>query len=51
MAMYCECPLCGASLDPGERCDCADQSERHEKTTLPETARVVTDLSHLRTAN
>lgn len=22
MALYYECPLCGASLDPGERCDC-----------------------------
>lgn len=22
MTLYYECPLCGASLDPGERCDC-----------------------------
>ena len=22
MAFYRTCPLCGAALDPGERCDC-----------------------------
>lgn len=22
MSCYCTCPLCGANLDPGERCDC-----------------------------
>ncbi|MBD5102002.1 MAG: hypothetical protein HDT27_04750 [Subdoligranulum sp.] len=22
--IFCTCPLCGANLDPGERCDCED---------------------------
>lgn len=22
---YRECPLCGAALDPGEKCDCQDE--------------------------
>lgn len=24
---YNECPICGASLDPGEKCDCAEKKE------------------------
>jgi hypothetical protein len=24
MSIYRECPICGANLDPGERCDCRD---------------------------
>ena len=24
---YKECPICGASLDPGEKCDCAEKKE------------------------
>ncbi len=28
---YNECPRCGALLDPGERCSCADRQDRsHE---------------------
>ena len=27
MAYYKPCPLCGAALDPGERCDCQDKEE------------------------
>ena len=27
MAEYRICPRCGANLDPGERCDCADRKE------------------------
>ena len=23
-----ECPRCGASLDPGERCDCTENADR-----------------------
>lgn len=31
---YRECELCGAALDPNERCDCtADKSEDKEKDT------------------
>lgn len=25
MLCYRPCPLCGAALDPGERCDCQDK--------------------------
>ena len=28
MAFYRTCPDCGASLDPGERCDCTDKAEQ-----------------------
>lgn len=24
---YRTCPYCGASLDPGERCDCMDETD------------------------
>lgn len=27
MSYYRVCPICGASLDPGERCDCQDKEE------------------------
>lgn len=27
---YCECPYCGATLDPGERCDC-DEAEKEAR--------------------
>ena len=32
MSYYRKCPLCGATLDPGERCDCQD------KETAPDAA-------------
>ena len=47
MAMYCECPVCGASLDPGERCDCETVAQK--ETTPPETAKVAMVLPRLRT--
>ena len=28
---YHECPMCGAHLDPGERCDCTRQISRVKK--------------------
>lgn len=31
MAYYNICPDCGASLDPGERCDCRDRAEEKPK--------------------
>lgn len=27
MAQYRTCPYCGASLDPGEKCDCQDNEK------------------------
>jgi hypothetical protein len=27
MPYYRPCPLCGATLDPGERCDCQDKEK------------------------
>lgn len=27
MPYYRKCPLCGATLDPGERCDCQGKEE------------------------
>ena len=24
-----ECPICGANLDPGEKCDCQDERRRY----------------------
>lgn len=27
---YNSCPLCGANLDPGESCDCQEQTETVE---------------------
>lgn len=27
MAQYRTCPYCGASLDPGEKCDCQDKEK------------------------
>ncbi len=26
-----ECPYCGASLDPGEKCDCQEEKEQKRK--------------------
>lgn len=34
MPYYKTCPLCGAALDPGERCDCQD------KETAPDAANI-----------
>ena len=28
MAFYRECPRCGCSLDPGEKCDCQETDEQ-----------------------
>lgn len=28
MAYYRTCPMCGANLDPGEKCDCIKEKER-----------------------
>ena len=31
MAFYRTCPDCGASLDPGERCDCQEEAEKKQE--------------------
>jgi len=31
MAYFNICPLCGATLDPGEVCDCRERSEKNAK--------------------
>lgn len=32
MAFYNTCPLCGATLDPGERCDCESEQEKRSES-------------------
>jgi len=31
MAYYRPCPVCGAALDPGERCDCRNEARENAK--------------------
>lgn len=31
MAYYNVCPICGANLDPGERCTCQEERREREK--------------------
>lgn len=31
MAFYNVCPKCGAHLDPNERCDCEETTEKEKK--------------------
>lgn len=31
MAYYNTCPVCGCSLDPGEKCDCEQEVHRKEQ--------------------
>lgn len=38
--LYKECPNCGASLDPGEKCDCAEKEEACTATTV-QTSKVI----------
>ena len=28
MALYKKCPICGANLDPGEKCDCQSETTK-----------------------
>lgn len=60
MAMYCEYPNCGASLDPGERCDCETpqstlptppETVPQKETTPPEMAKVAVVLPRLKTVH
>lgn len=31
MAYYDVCPNCGSHLDPGEKCDCKEETEREKE--------------------
>lgn len=35
---FTTCPLCGAHLDPGERCDCSSGPENKTDTTTQKEA-------------
>lgn len=34
MAFYKECPLCGCTLDPGEKCDCQEEKEQEQQRIM-----------------
>lgn len=36
--MYRICPSCGAALDPGERCDCREETENEQARNMREIA-------------
>lgn len=38
MAYFHTCSLCGAHLDPGERCDCEEQKKPPTEVAIPQTA-------------
>ena len=44
MPYYKPCPLCGAALDPGERCDCQDK-ETAPSATNTESGKVESELT------
>lgn len=40
MSYYRPCTVCGAALDPGERCDCRDKKETAPDATNIESGKV-----------
>ena len=46
MSKYNTCPICGANLDPGEKCDC-EKEEAVVSAATPTTASVGYGLNHL----
>lgn len=34
MPYYYTCPLCGANLDPNERCDCSDNNNKEDNNNV-----------------
>ena len=38
------CPVCGAYLDPGERCDCTEEREREEQERAERNLDIWKDL-------
>lgn len=47
MSYYRTCPICGAYLDPCERCDCQDEKEAAASATNTDSGRVETGLQAL----
>lgn len=45
MPYYKPCPLCGAALDPGERCDCQDKETAPDATNIESGQKVESELS------
>ena len=44
MSYYRPCPVCGAALDPGERCDCQDKKEAAPSAANTESGQVESEL-------
>ena len=42
---YHTCPLCGANLDPGERCDCELSSETKQVLSVLSPSKVFKDMA------
>ena len=51
MPYYRTCPLCGSSLDPGERCDCQDKEEAAPDATNIQSGKVDQKLSDPRSTS
>ena len=47
VSYYRTCPICGAYLDPCERCDCQDEKEAAASATNTDSGRVETGLQAL----
>lgn len=45
MSYYRLCPLCGAALDPGERCDCQDEKKAAVSASNADSGKVERGLS------
>lgn len=43
---YYSCPFCGASLDPGEVCDCRESQESRDNSTNKSTKKEEQDAEH-----
>lgn len=41
MAKFVQCPVCGANLDPGERCDCKKKKASSAMTPYERTYKKV----------
>ena len=52
MSYYRTCPICGAYLDPCERCDCQDEKEAAASATNTDSGKVETGLTaHISTSS